>query len=314
MRGRTRRSVAWLTFAGFALAGGAVDAAESWCDQRLRPAYEKLQRVDIEEPWFHVYELEAGVFALYEPYNFQEVISYLVLGSERALLFDTGMGMGRIRPVVERLTKLPVSVLNSHTHFDHIGGNAEFDRILGMDTAFTRESAKGVPHEAVAGEAQPESFCATHLAGFDPATYRIRPFRVTELVKDGSVIELGGRRLEVLAIPGHTPDSVALLDRKAGLLFTGDTFYEGPIWLFFPGTDLEAYARSIARLAALAPVLSGLHPAHNTPVASPDRLPQVRDAFAEVRANRRKAEPRDAGRVEYLFDGFSFLMAQPSRR
>lgn len=304
----------WLTFASCALAGGTVHAAESWCDQRLRPAYEKLRRVPLDERWFHVYQLEASVFALYEPYNFQEVISYLVLGKERALLFDSGMGMGRIRPVVERLTKLPVSVLNSHTHYDHIGGNAEFERILGMDTAFTRESAEGIPHQAVAGEVQAESLCATHLSDFDPATYRIRPFRVTESVKDGSLIDLGGRRLEVLAIPGHTPDSVALLDRKAGLLFTGDTFYEGPIWLFFPGTDLEAYARSVARLADLAPILSNVHPAHNTPQANPDRLRQLRDAFAEVRAGRRPAQSRDGGRVEYLFDGFSFLLPQPGRQ
>lgn len=68
------------------------------------------------------------------------------------------------------------------------------------------------------------------LPGFDSARYRIRPFRATGLVADGDVIDLGGRRLELLGLPGHSPDSIALLDR-AGLLWPGDTFYEGQIWL-----------------------------------------------------------------------------------
>ena len=101
---------------------------------------------------------------------------------------------------------------------------------------FTRASAKGVPHEAVSGEVTPASFCAKVLPAFDTAGYAIRPFHVARLIRDGEVLDLGGRRLEVLSVPGHTPDAVALLDRRAGLLWTGDTFYEGPIWLFFPGT------------------------------------------------------------------------------
>ncbi len=295
------------------LASAVTEGGESWCQRVPRPQYQKLQRVPVSDPWFHVYRFEPDVYALYEPYNFQEVISYLVIGSEKALLFDTGMGMSRIRAVVAELTKLPIQVLNSHTHYDHVGGNAEFETVLGMDTAYTRESAKGMSHEVVRGEVETESLCLTHLPGFEAAAYRIRAFHVDAQVKDGRVFDLGGRQLEVLAIPGHTPDSLALLDRKAGLLFTGDSFYEGPIWLYFPGTDLDAYQRSVTRLAELAPRLSRIHPSHNTPVARPERLTQLRDAFAEVKAGRRKPEPREGGLVEYVFEGFSFLMRPVTR-
>jgi len=297
-----------------ALLLAAAARAESWCDRPPRAAWAGLERVPVSDPWFHVYRVGKGVFALYEPDNYEEVISYLIVGSERALLFDTGMGMSRIRAAVEEVTRLPVVVLNSHTHYDHVGGNADFERILGMDTPFTRESARGLPHEAVRGEVTPESLCTRHLPGFDAGAYRIRPFQIGERIRDGHVIDLGGRHLEVLAVPGHTPDSLALLDREAGLLFTGDTFYEGPIWLFFPGTDLDAYERSLARLAALAPALTRIHPGHNTPVASPARLAQLRAAFADVRAGRARPEPREEGRVEYAFDGFSFLMRPPAGR
>lgn len=283
-----------------------------WCDQAPRPGYEALERVRVRDPWFHVYRVDPGVFALYEPYNFQEVISWLIVGTDRALLFDTGMGMSRISAVVRELTRLPVTVVNSHTHYDHVGGNAEFADIRGMDTWYTRESAAGIPHRDVVQEVTPQAFCAARLrAPLDTARYAIRPFTVRSTITDGTVIPLGGRQVEVLHIPGHTPDAIALVDRANGLLWTGDTFYPGPIWLFFPGTDLDAYARSATRLAALAPSLRKVLPAHNFPVVEPAVLARVPAAFARVRAGGAPYEDKGDGLVEYPADGFSFLMRRP---
>jgi Metallo-beta-lactamase superfamily len=117
-----------------------------WCDLLPRPANAGLERVSVSTDWFEVYRAGDGVFAIAEPFQFQEAISYLIVGTGRALMFDTGIGLVPIRPVVEQLTRLPVEVLNSHTHFDHVGGNAEFDRILALDTSYTRANAKGFDH------------------------------------------------------------------------------------------------------------------------------------------------------------------------
>jgi glyoxylase-like metal-dependent hydrolase (beta-lactamase superfamily II) len=283
----------------------------SWCERPPRPGWEAYERVAVASSWFAVYRLEASVYALYEPFQAQEVISWLILGEERSLLFDTGMGLAPIRPVVEGLTRLPVVVLNSHTHFDHMGGNAEFDTILTVDTDYGRHNAGGWDHGAVAGELAPEAFCAAKLPGFDATAYRIRPFRATGFVADGQVIDLGGRRLEVLGLPGHSPDSIALADHAAGLLWPGDTFYEGEIWLYLPGTDLDAYARSVARLAGLAPRVRRVLPSHNTPLAAPARLEELDRDFSRVRAGAATPRRRSGGLVEYPFDGFSFLMRGP---
>src|SRR5438874_9827637 len=99
--------------------------------------------------------------------------------------------------------------------------------------------------------------------------FEIRAAQITHCVEDGGHIDLGGRQLEIIFTPGHTPDSLCLLDRKHGLLFTGDTFYPGPIYLFTPEADFAAYARSVSRLAHLAPSLKLLLPGHNVPVAEP---------------------------------------------
>ena len=129
--------------------GSGAAIAPEWCDALPREAYADLPSVTTAGDWFEVYEVGDGVLAIYEPQQWQEVISYLVLGSERALLFDTGMGIAPISEAVAELTDLPVVVLNSHTHMDHIGGNAEFGTVLAMDTEFTRVRARGMKALAV---------------------------------------------------------------------------------------------------------------------------------------------------------------------
>ena len=136
-----------------------------------------------------------------------------------------------------------------------------------------------------------------------------KPWKIDRWIHDGSTFALGGRSLEVIATPGHTPDAIALLDRANGLLFTGDSFYAGPIYLYRPETDLEAYERSMARLAALASKVTLLLPSHNVPAADPAVLPKVLVALREVRRGRKVPIPSGRNYI-YEFDGFSFLMSQ----
>ena len=282
-----------------------IEQRPEWCRNLPRPEYQKLERIPVPDTWFEVYRIRPGVFAIYEPHQYEEVISYLILGSRRALLFDTGMGISNIRRVAARLTSLPVSVLNSHTHNDHVGDNWRFQSVYGMDTAFTRKNAKGSTADAQA-ELAPDQICGELPAGFDAKSYATRPFHVTHWLHDGDTIDLGERTLRVIAAPGHTPDSIALLDAANGLLFTGDTYYAGPIFLYRPETDLDAYVASVRKLAAL-PGLQLLLPAHNVPVAAPSDLARVVDAMQQVREGKVKPVPHD-GKWEYKFQGFSFLM------
>jgi glyoxylase-like metal-dependent hydrolase (beta-lactamase superfamily II) len=281
-----------------------------FCAELPRPAYASLERIPHTSEWFELYRVAPGVTAIYEPFQWQEAISYLIEGSERALLFDTGNGIGDIATLVDSLTNKPVSVLNSHTHYDHVGGNFAFDQIYGMDTDFTRARQLGVSKENMAIEVSAEALCRELPKGVSADNHQGRPFTVTQFIEDGQRIELGDRSLEVLHLPGHTPDSIALYDAENGLMWTGDTFYEGPIWLFAPETDLQAYADSLERLSRYVPQLIALLPAHNTPWVEPDRLLEAQSGFAALLAGKAIAVDQGSGMFEYRPPGvtaFSFL-------
>jgi glyoxylase-like metal-dependent hydrolase (beta-lactamase superfamily II) len=278
-----------------------------WCRALPRPEYRALQRVLPDDPWFEVYKVAPGVFAIYELHQAEEVISYLIIGHKQGVLFDTGMGISDIRRVTTRLTSRPVVVLNSHTHDDHVGGNWQFTFVYGMDTEFTRTNAKGSREDAQA-EITPDQLCGDLPKGFDAKTYATKPWKISHFIHDGFKVNLGGRTLEVLSTPGHTPDAISLLDRANGLLFTGDTYYPAPIWLFRPETDFDAYVASVKRLAALVPELKLVLGAHNIPVAEPSVLPRLVTAFESVRAGKVPPQKTDGNKTLYATDGFSFLL------
>jgi glyoxylase-like metal-dependent hydrolase (beta-lactamase superfamily II) len=284
-------------------------ASADWCHRKPRPGLENLTEVKTKRPWFKVYRTGNSVYAILEPYNYQEVISYLILGKQKALLFDTGMGLDSISPVVRELTSLPIIVLNSHTHYDHIGGNYEFDNILAMNTDFTRNNAKnGYSHPAVRQEVAPDAFCLRCLPKIDTTNYHIKPFKISKFISDRYTIELGGRNIRVIATPGHTVDEIALFDVENNYLWTGDSFYEGPIFLFDEGTDLTAYQKSIGILASIAPGLKAVFPSHNLPLADPKLLITADKAFAEVRNGKKEGVPDENNTLLFKFGTFSFLI------
>jgi glyoxylase-like metal-dependent hydrolase (beta-lactamase superfamily II) len=191
-----------------------------------------------------------------------------------------------------------------------VGGNHQFKEILSPSTQFSIASSRGNYSQQIKLEASAEALCKGLPAGVTRENHHIRPYSITTEVKDGDLVDLGSRKLEVLQIPGHTDDSVALLDRESGLLWTGDSFYEGPIWLFFPETDLVAYKISLARLVALVPRLEALLPSHNTPRANPMMLVETQKALELVLQGKAKPIPTGEGTVVFEFEGFGFLMRE----
>jgi enterochelin esterase-like enzyme/glyoxylase-like metal-dependent hydrolase (beta-lactamase superfamily II) len=160
-------------------------------------------------------------------------VMYLIAGSERALLIDTGWGVGDLAAHVATLAPLPLLVVNTHGHRDHVTGNGQFAEVY----LHTRD---------------------LHLV--PSADTRLVP------VHDGYVFDLGGRPVRVIGVPGHSPGSICLLDERSRILFTGDSPRPGPTWLHVP-TALTVYAfrNSMRRLRALSSDFDTIAPSHGKP-------------------------------------------------
>jgi glyoxylase-like metal-dependent hydrolase (beta-lactamase superfamily II) len=286
---------------------GPTLVAPEWCRNLPRPGYKKLRRVPTDDPWFEVYRVAPGVLAIYEPHQWEEAIDYLIEGHTRALLLDTGMGIGDLKRLVTHLTSLPIVVVNSHTHPDHTGNNWQFSAIYSFDSDYTRKNALG--SRDVRAEIEPGKICGAFPQGFDPATYATRPWKTTRWLHNGDRIDLGGRSLQVLATPGHAPDAICLFDSANGLLFTGDTYYPGPIYVFSPGADPAAYQRSVDALAKLAPKVSLVLGGHNEPVAPPSVLIELAREFDAIRAGKIAGKNVGHGITEYKGSQITFLVA-----
>jgi len=233
-----------------------------------------------DQDWFSVSEPEPGIFTIDEPYHVEQVKSYLVVGEDRAVLIDTGMGVANIRAVVEGLTNLPVTVVNSHAHWDHIGGNHLFDEIL-IHPAEAAELATGYPNERMRNWFGPASLTGPLPPGVTVDGLSILPSVPTGDVIEGQRIDLGRRVLDILHCPGHSPGGIVLLDRDHGILFSTDLAYKGYLYAY-GGAALTTYHQSLRRLAGLAGDLRVLYPSHHDSPIAPELLPAMADALGRV--------------------------------
>ncbi len=220
--------------------------------------------------WFRVREVAEGIWLLAEP---PFTSSYLIRGRNRAILFDTGLGFRDIRDPVGRLVDVPVLVVNSHHHFDHVGSNHGFEDIAiheagadalraGPPEEWLRDFARGVRSAleqfAVYRELDdgffrlllPENIAAPLPDSFDLDAWTVRPSVPSRLLRDGEVIDLGGRSVTVVHTPGHTTDSICLFDPRTGSLLAGDTVSHAPIYTHLPTGDVGDLLRSAERLAS----------------------------------------------------------------
>jgi glyoxylase-like metal-dependent hydrolase (beta-lactamase superfamily II) len=251
-----------------------------------------------------------GIYAIYEPGQFEEVISFLIVGSKQALLFDTGLGMGNILGVVRELTKKQIIVLNSHSHYDHVGGNHQFDIVLSRNHPFTLKNAKGSSNEKVGDFARGDWIWKQHPPNFNSNDYKIKPWDLAQWIEEGQFIDLGGVSLEIVYAPGHAPDGIVLIDHRRRLMFTGDTFYPAPLYAHLEGSNFGDYVETAGKLVAYADSVDYLLTSHNVPLADADFLRKMDAAFQAIINETVPFETTEEGR-EYRFEGFSILTTDP---
>jgi glyoxylase-like metal-dependent hydrolase (beta-lactamase superfamily II) len=145
---------------------------------------------------------------------------YLVEGTNKAMLIDTGTRINKLDSIVGLITKKPLIVVITHAHSDH-AGNIRFFKEIWMhpaDTVLLNRSYNGK----------------------------------INFVKDGDIFDLGGTKIEVSHMPAHTPGSIVLLDRKAGICYSGDAFGSNHVWLQLkPLSPMQTYVNSCLKMEKL---------------------------------------------------------------
>lgn len=159
---------------------------------------------------------------------------FLLLGTDKALLIDTGMSGEDIKSIAEGMTELPISLINTHADVDHVGGNKYFEEAYMHPAELYNYKGKIIP------------------------------------VWDGDIINLGNREIKIIHTPGHTPGSIALYDIKYKALFSGDPIQDGSIFLFGPQREINAYKISLNRINDMKSDIDNIYPSHGSVPVSTD--------------------------------------------
>jgi glyoxylase-like metal-dependent hydrolase (beta-lactamase superfamily II) len=252
----------------------------------------------IADRWFETRRIDDDITLLWEPHviPLMRCNIWHVRGSVRDLVIDTGMGIMSLREAMAPLIDKAVLAVATHTHADHIGGHWEFEDCAAHvieapwlenptpgTTLVTREWDRNkVASLRIAGyEIGDALVTALPRAGYSLDSYTIRPARVTKRLEEGSVIDLGNRRFEVLHLPGHSPGSIGLWEPETGTLFSGDAIYDGPLLDELDHSNVEDYIRTMRRLRELP--VTVVHGGHD-PSFGRARLIELADAYLGKRA------------------------------
>ncbi len=252
----------------------------------------------IADRWFEYRRIDDDITLIWEPHvdPLLRCNIWLIRGSERDALVDSGLGVVSLRDAVNNLFEKHVTAVATHYHLDHIGALGEFeDRVI--HALESDELSKPEPWGRLLREHyDPESLAALESLGYpipeellsalphhgyDLEAYTVPRTTATRTVEEGDVIDLGSRRFEVLHLPGHSPGSIGLWEEKSGILFSGDAIYDGPLLDNLPDSSVPDYVATMKRLRELP--VRVVHAGHD-PSFGRERLIELVDQYLSIRA------------------------------
>lgn len=228
--------------------------------------------------WFTVGQIDKDTWMLSEYRHPEETHCYLLNGSGRSLLIDTGLGIFNIYDEVRKLTDNPVTAVATHIHWDHIGGLKYFP-----DFYAHRKELKWLSGEFPLPIEMIKKMAVGHCdlpENYDIDTYTVFQGMSTRVLNDGDIIDIGGRRIQVLHTPGHSPGHMCFWEKEKGYLFTGDLVYKGTLFAYYPSTNPEDYLKSLEKISQLP--VERVFPGHHSLDIQPEILIRMRNAFRRL--------------------------------
>jgi len=237
--------------------------------QKSQPVNQAYEPVKVTSDWFKISYLGERIYGIEEPNSSQGNVSYLILGDDRAIMFDTGCGENevkgnfKIKYIIDQITTVPVTLIMSHFHFDHNQNIHEFERIAFPDLPVLRDR---VSSEGLFQFTQEDLF-----EGDYPSEITVDEWFPLE-----TDIDLGGQVIQLVHVPGHSDESVAIRIPSSKMILLGDYLYNGALFLFH-NDDLAVYQQTVDHLISLLSNEYRLFGAHGDPEIEYGQLQKLKD-------------------------------------
>lgn len=229
--------------------------------------------------WFTIDQIDKNTYIISEYRHWEETHCYLLNGTEHSLLIDTGLGICNIYDEVIKLTDKPIIAVATHIHWDHIGGHNYFS-----DFYVHREEVSWLNGQFPLNKKTVREMVVDRCdlpKGYNIEQYEIFQGMPTKILEDGDKIDIGGRNIQVLHTPGHSPGHMCFWEGERNYLFMGDLVYKDTLFAYYPSTEPILYLNSLEKIAVL-PVLK-VFPAHHSLDIQPEILIRIRDAFRKLK-------------------------------
>lgn len=248
--------------------------------------------------WFEVNKIDDLTYVISEPFHWEKTNSYLLIGKEKCALIDTGLGISNIRKIIDKLTNLPIIVLTSHGHWDHIGGHKYFNNIAIHEYEESWISGHfPIDLEEVKKEISKNN--DIFPKNFYLSNYRIYDGGSNITIYDGKLIDLGNRLIKIIHTPGHSPGHCSFYDISNKYLFSGDLIYKGILYAYYPSTDPIKFYESILKVEKLK--IDKIFPGHYEYNLSYNFISEIKRGFENIKNNGGLIQ----GRGVFNFSDFS---------
>lgn len=231
------------------------------------------------ENWFTIEMIDSDTFAISEYKHWEETHCYLLCGSEKAVLIDTGLGIANIKKIVDSLTSLPITVVTTHVHWDHIGGHKYFENIAVHEAEENWLSVKfPISLQAVKRNLMckpcdfPKDFIIDDYQIFNGTPQRI--------LHDGDALDIGNRKLTVFHTPGHSPGHCCFYEPERKYLYSGDLIYGGCLDAFYPSTDPQLFLQSVRKIQTLE--INRVLPGHHQLYVPTTMINKIEKGFSKL--------------------------------
>lgn len=249
---------------------------------------------------YQIRRIDEHTWQLLDPFR---TYLYVLEGTENAILLDAGNGFSGLRETVESLTDKPVSVVLTHGHFDHTGCAGEFGN------CYMHKNDMDVLKSGFDQSIRPSKMEYFSRIFEVPLTEeersylnRVKAPEKVEYIKDGDILDLGERELEVIESPAHTAGSICLLDRKNKYLFSGDTVCNREILVYFDhSTSVEDVKLQNEKLLNRREEFREIWPGHHECPLDASIMEDYRDAAGIILNNP------EIGNKIMLDNGYKFL-------